>query len=327
MAGCDSTVRVLYIAGYGRSGSTLLDVLLDNSPHVFGAGELSGICREIESGGFCSCGKRYSECTFWSAVVARLEADGMVLAGTGDTSQVKFRAGGDDFCRLWTSIFRAIAEESGAAIVVDSSKSSRRASRRLFRLRRCGLDVRAVHLVRDPRAVMWSIRRGSNRLLEAEKKEASIIGGMARGLIGWLMANLSAEITAFLIRTPIMRVRYEDLVSEPERELQRVGAFAEVDVQTVLQKLSDSQPFSPGHGTSGNRMRRQGPIRLGDDAEWDRRLPAFGRALALLVWPLAQRYGYRVLRRKTRDQFGQGPAAAADNCERPNDTGRRTVKV
>ena len=33
--------KIIYVAGYGRSGSTLLDMMLASHPAVFGAGEMS----------------------------------------------------------------------------------------------------------------------------------------------------------------------------------------------------------------------------------------------------------------------------------------------
>lgn len=36
-------MEVIYIGGYGRSGSTLLDILLSNSPSVRGLGEASNL--------------------------------------------------------------------------------------------------------------------------------------------------------------------------------------------------------------------------------------------------------------------------------------------
>jgi hypothetical protein len=52
----DAAVRVLYIGGWGRSGSTLLDLILGQAPGVFSAGEV----REIWQSGLvenrpCGC--------------------------------------------------------------------------------------------------------------------------------------------------------------------------------------------------------------------------------------------------------------------------------
>jgi sulfotransferase family protein len=91
MAHSEMPVRVLEIAGLGRSGSTILDIVLGNHPHIESVGEVGNltlngwISRESLSGigpkrlrrPICTCGKRldvlYVEnpdeaCPFWSRV-------------------------------------------------------------------------------------------------------------------------------------------------------------------------------------------------------------------------------------------------------------------
>ena len=64
------TIKVLYIGGYGRSGSTLLDRLLGQMQGFHSVGEMWNIWQKcfIENQ-LCGCGKPFQECDFWSAVV------------------------------------------------------------------------------------------------------------------------------------------------------------------------------------------------------------------------------------------------------------------
>ena len=66
----DRTPRVLFIGGYARSGSTVLDILLGQSEGFCSVGEL----RFIWQRGFvedqrCGCGETFSQCPFWTRVV------------------------------------------------------------------------------------------------------------------------------------------------------------------------------------------------------------------------------------------------------------------
>src|SRR3989442_14068903 len=68
-------LRVLYIGGWGRSGSTLLDRMLGQVPGFFSLGEV----REIWQSGLtenrpCGCGAPFPDCVLWTAV--RQEAYG-----------------------------------------------------------------------------------------------------------------------------------------------------------------------------------------------------------------------------------------------------------
>ena len=63
--------KVLYIAGYGRSGSTILDIILDSHPDITAVGELTFLLDDAAiPSRHCSCGAAYAECGFWSRVVS-----------------------------------------------------------------------------------------------------------------------------------------------------------------------------------------------------------------------------------------------------------------
>ena len=61
--------RVLVIGGWGRCGSTLLDMMLGQVPGVVSGGEIREIwlrgCVEDRP---CGCGKSFHTCPFWTAV-------------------------------------------------------------------------------------------------------------------------------------------------------------------------------------------------------------------------------------------------------------------
>src|SRR5205814_5658195 len=66
------TVRVLYLAGTGRSGSTLLARILDRADGVFAAGELRYVWqRGVLEDRLCGCGEPFSSCPFWTEVMDR----------------------------------------------------------------------------------------------------------------------------------------------------------------------------------------------------------------------------------------------------------------
>ena len=63
-------VKVLYIMGAGRSGSTLLDMVLGSHPDVRGAGELTNAARNgWLKNEDCSCGRPVNDCPFWTEVL------------------------------------------------------------------------------------------------------------------------------------------------------------------------------------------------------------------------------------------------------------------
>ncbi len=48
-------IKILYIAGMGHSGSTLLDILLNNHPKIFSVGDFLFFKEWIRKNYLCSC--------------------------------------------------------------------------------------------------------------------------------------------------------------------------------------------------------------------------------------------------------------------------------
>ena len=62
-------VRVLFIGGWGRSGSTLVERLLAEMPDVVGAGEVTHLWRRaLADNQPCACGAPFDACPFWISV-------------------------------------------------------------------------------------------------------------------------------------------------------------------------------------------------------------------------------------------------------------------
>src|SRR5205085_9377274 len=82
MTGFDGApVRVLLIAGSGRSGSTLLANLLGSVPGVFSAGEMRYLFdRGLRDNRLCGCGVPFRECPVWTRI--------LTAAGRGDDAAV-----------------------------------------------------------------------------------------------------------------------------------------------------------------------------------------------------------------------------------------------
>src|SRR6476660_6686221 len=59
---------LLYIAGLGRSGTTVVSQLLDQVPGVTSVGEGRSVWRAAAEGWLCGCGVPFHDCKFWTAV-------------------------------------------------------------------------------------------------------------------------------------------------------------------------------------------------------------------------------------------------------------------
>jgi hypothetical protein len=302
--------RILYIAGADRSGSTLLAMLLGALPGCTAVGELRHIWeRGVLANRLCGCGRSFRECPFWRDVgqaafggwdavdaerqVARLMKVGrqrhfpLVAAGAGSA---RFRAELRSYAELQAQVYRAVAEVSGDAAVVDSSKTPVYA----LTLRQAGLDVDVLHLVRDSRAVAYSWTR-SRVMQDTADVEYMPTFGPARSALNWASSNLAVDA----VRGRGMRpraMRYERLVAAPAPELARVlGDALPGPARAAIAARGDGE-LSPGvqHTVAGNPIRmRSGPLRIRVDDAWRAAMPAFDRRMVtLLTFPLLVRYGY-----------------------------------
>jgi len=304
---------ILYIGGDGRSGSTLLDTILSNHPDMFGGGELEAIFEDLAKGGSCSCGELYTECDYWKEILKLLytQFPNLDIATVAHDREVvespvgRFKFGRQTLAQsqkrygeVWSALLQAISDVSQKPIIIDSSKSAYGNVRRIHALCNfANMDLNILHLIRDPRAVVYSEwGRGNNERLEFNVARPLIDGGMMKPLAGWVIANLAVTLTASNNKgIPVHRVHYENLVTDPITELENIGRFLQLDFCTIIDLLNHNKSMSGGHGVRGNRMRRKGPITMRVDTEWVESMPIIARFCTKSVWPIAHHYGYNVL--------------------------------
>lgn len=299
------SLKLVYVLGSYRSGSTILGILLGTHPQIVTTGELQALpARFRDPSRPCSCGRPATECEFWSSVLARcsgrvdLEALAVgqhryehypslprtAVSAKFGLEPLRTHAGRSaDFQRV-------IAETAGVPTIVDLSKHPVRGLVRKLQ-RPFGLEPYFLHLVRDGRAVMYS------RLTRAQGGQFHEVVRNAWGMsIRWVLVNLLSTMLCGRPRNRYLRVRYEDLVSDPAGTLTRIGAFLNLDFSSVISALADDNALPIHHLIDANRIRFQPSVQLAADLEWQKNLSRNDRAVFwLLAGALAHRYGYRRL--------------------------------
>jgi hypothetical protein len=307
-----AATRVLYVGGLGRSGSTLLERMLDRLDDVCSVGELVHLWeRGLGQDNRCGCGRRFRSCPFWGRVGELAFGGwdtldlGQVLALKGSVDRNRylpllvlpalsrsFRARRDRYLALLERVYAAVAAASGRSLVVDASKHASHA----FLVRRLpGVELRLVHLVRDSRGVAFSWTKRMRRAEVVAGDALMATGTPLRLSARYLGHNLLFHLLAGL-GVPGLRLRYESLVGDPAGELGRVLALAgRPPAAGELGFVGDGWvELAPGHALAGNPMRfRSGRVPLAVDEAWRGRLRRRHRLLALAAtWPLLLRYGY-----------------------------------
>lgn len=304
-------MRVLFLGGLGRSGTTLVERVLGELPGVCALGEVVHLWqRDVRDDERCGCGARFSGCPFWTAVGQRAFGGWRhidtyrILALQGAVERTRHipwlaaprlaadrRALVQEYADYYARVYAAAAETTGARLVVDSSKHAALA----FCLRfATGLDLRVAHMVRDPRGVAYSWTKHVPRP-EADAGAEMTRYPPARSALLW-----NAHNAAFgLLRrcgVAVRRVRYEQFLADPRSAVRALAGFAGMDLSTTNLSFVDTTyaELSQGHSAAGNPMRFSvGRVPLRADDAWCNALPTGQRRLVgALTAPLLTAYGY-----------------------------------
>ena len=302
---------VLFLGGAGRSGSTLLERMLGQLPGAVAVGEAVHLVRRgLLDDDDCGCGCPFSVCPFWTKVgehafggwptrteARHWEADQLSVDRNRDVpalvtgGSAPFKAALVRHTERLGSLYRAVAEVSGASVIIDSSKH---VSTALVLRRTAGVDLHVVHLVRDSRGVAHSWTK------EVERPETRDGAAMPRyhpasAAAWWDWFNLGFAGIARL-GVPTTTVRYEDLVADPRTHIgaiaRSVGVPADGDALAFL--TDTTVRLDSDHSVAGNPMRFQaGTLHLRTDEAWRSELGVGSRRIVTAVTaPLLARYGY-----------------------------------
>jgi len=303
-------VKVLFVGGFGRSGSTLLDNVLGQVAGFFSCGEISYLWdRGLEQDRLCSCKSAFSQCAFWSRIVERSFADSAsldlarlvavresltpkrVAVAAMRGQEARGLEGVSDYLDRLLPLYQAIRDETGCRVVVDSSKAPGHG----FLLRSSPeIDAYALHLVRDSRAVAHSWQKKMVYDPTGDEPMYMSRHSPARSSKLWNTWNLATERVWRSRPERYLRLRYEEFVDMPSSSLARIVEFVGEAVAELPVDAGNRFEMGPIHALAGNPSRfEDGPIEIRQDDKWKRAQPLGQRLLVtLLTLPLLVRYGY-----------------------------------
>jgi hypothetical protein len=302
-------IKVLYIAGFWRSGSTLLDRLLGHADGLVSVGELARLWElGMRDNAPCSCGAVFADCEFWGNVLRRAGGgvDQFAFYDHLSADLLSIHAGLKDRLRLWrqsehrqpsrasvdglAGLYRAIAATGDSEVVVDSSKMI---SYALLVHSIADIDLQIVHLVRDSRAVAYSWEK--NKIMFRVNDLVKYMGTISayHSAVDWIRRNAAIEYSKSM-GVRYLRVRYEDLATRPERTVDQIGEFIGKKLVGIPFTNSNGVDLSPGHLVYGNPMRfQQGGVAIRLDDAWRRKMRLAHRlVVTAITWPMLLRYGY-----------------------------------
>lgn len=314
-------IKVLSIVGPGRSGTTVLAGILGSVEGVVDVGELRWLWRRgLLERRTCGCGLPVDECPLWSAVVTKVvpghsgttadfaaevaAAQHLLTSRRHRLRVIRSAATGahwpplEPIRTVTAQLVQAVAEVTGARVVVDSSKRAQDAA---VLTGLPGIDHYVLHMVRDPRAVAFSWGKQDKTIRVAGGTRAMGSRGLLSSVSRWLENGLGAEaLRPHLPSARWMSLRYEDFAAHPRASISRILAFLGEEGASPFVD-HDSVVLDTNHTVAGNPNRfRVGQVRIRLDDEWRRSMPR-SRQLVVqtLTWPMRLRF---------RRTFAGGPA-------------------
>ena len=248
-------------------------MVLGQQPGICTVGEVTKLSMYIEKERKCTCGKLLSDCSFWSAIEAKLKiqsgSQGITLA---DFPRTPYR-GNQDWDRKFPDIhdlyllvsqrwmrgisnalggevaafsqhandtvklFDLIREHTGCNLIVDSSKEPAVMKHRY--LAHDDDQFKIVHVIRDGRGVV-------NSLMYHENMD------IATATRYWhrRQTNLNM-VLASIPQRDRYALHYEDLCRDPVEHLAKLGRFLGIDLSNPILSL-DKQKF---HNIGGSPSR------------------------------------------------------------------------
>jgi len=304
-------IKVIAFVGFGRSGTTIIDNVLGQNSKIFSAGEIRhiwdrGLCKNQ----LCGCGKDLILCDFWSEVLANaLGADyqkkvkefrALALDVDQPKHLIKMFLGRKKseysekkalYLKLLRKLFQSLANTLGDDItILDSSKTPSHVQ--LLSELDC-LDLKTVHVVRDPRAVAYSWSRTKVRPEIQGHREVMPKYSSFKSAVWWFGANLVSEIICNNSRLSYL-LRYEDFSESPKKAIGDL--LAAIGEDNDVEFLSEnSLNLEPNHTVAGNPSRfKVGEIEIKPDASWKIKMRSKLKIVVVLLdWPLMLKYDYK----------------------------------
>ena len=303
--------QVVFIAGFGRSGSTVLAQALGEVPGLVSVGEVRHIwSRGVVENQLCGCGSPFQECPFWKQTF-EIAFPGQTWSELASIYELQRRVDGiryvprvfwnwarsqayerllTEYVGLLGKLFGALREVTNDATIVDSSKTPMH-GRIIMMIPK--LRTHVVHLTRDSRAVAFSWMRKRERPEVHWKKEDMPRYSAIKSSVWWNGANIVSELLAKPAAS-FVQLQYEEFIRQPQVAVSQI--LANVSGATASREFLRDGVLHAGvqHTVSGNPGRfKSGPVALQLDDEWRKAFRGRNRWIVdLLTGIWLRRYGY-----------------------------------
>lgn len=301
-------LRVVYVAGWGRSGTTIIGNTLNEAAGFFHIGELIRVWEiGVMSNRQCGSGVPFRESSVWKAIfdeafggfngVRPQEVVRWRKQGPGNLDVIRARATGKqlelnpDYLQVLERLYHSIAKVTGCTHIIDTSKNP---SHGYVLGHISSIDMSVLHVVRDARATAYSWQKNVLREDFADNPRKMKKFSATQNSAYWMRNNIAAELVGTMDRCDYHRLLYEDFARRPRACVSDVLHHLGAPPDLSMFASENEVRLGTNHTVWGNPNRsKSGLITIKADDTWKTSLDVKSRLLTTsLTWPLLLRYGY-----------------------------------
>lgn len=220
----------VYILGYGRSGSTVIEMYFGDYVGARCLGEVSNFLRKpLSRDVLCSCGLSVCDCEQWLK---------LFRSNSASTKEVTKHL-----------LPNALTQNQ---LLVDSSKGTIGSVLHVFRVLKCAKNIVFILPLRSPQGIILSRAKGNNAALRRGRQ-----GRKAMHLLR-LVPSYYLAMTFSILCVWISRKKYVlvDMESRPKASLRRVDFFLHKEFDLCRARIDDE--LDAQHLCEGNRVNLTG---------------------------------------------------------------------
>lgn len=304
----DEPIHVVYVAGWGRSGTTIIGNTFNEVGGFFHTGELNRVWEVgVTANRQCGSGVPFRESPVWQAIFETAFGGFRVIEpkqvktwrkqSPRNADVIRARSFGQrlelnpNYVSVLERLYRAIVEVTDCSHIIDTSKNP---SYGYVLSEISALNVDILHVVRDARATAYSWQKDVIRedFYDTPRKMNKV--STFQNAVNWMKNNIAAELVGTSNRCTYQRLMYEDFASRPKASVEEVLRQLHVEPDLSAFLADDEVHLGANHTVWGNPNRaKSGPTRIRMDDTWRTHLNRKARLLTTsLTWPLLLRYGY-----------------------------------
>jgi hypothetical protein len=302
----NSKIKVLYIAGFERSGSTIVNRVLGQIDGFVAWGEIRDIWQHgILENRSCTCGVSFADCPAWQQIfqeafygtdkidtskMSKLQNQARFLVLFHYFKLIKdrfFKQKVPQYLTNLEKLYQGIHKTTKSKVIVDSTKASWYGY--VLSLL-SSIDLYVIHIVRNPQGVCYS--------LEQHKSKGELTSQWYNPLhasISWNIKNYAVEMLLNSSGKRYLRINYENFITNPQLAVKQILELLNEEGAELPLVGESEVKMSTDHIITGSPSSRSrtGVVKLRLDEKWKQQMVFRDKLLiSCLTFPLLYSYKY-----------------------------------